>query len=197
MSMHKSAIMLLLLCILLKIKDEWFSNVKFQFLAFAVAFIVGNLGLVQQVIGQFDVLLSYMEYDHYLERTDLEDMIEKKVSKGIGFYGILCTDIILVACSNKVKKYFSYNLYFKRIYNLYYIGILIRYAFLTSMMIQRVNYYLYFFKFIIAAHTLLYAKNHNKFIFIALIFLYLLYFIGTLSSMEINTSLYKFFWQTV
>lgn len=195
MSMHNSAILLIFLCILLKIKDEWISNLKIQFLAFIVAFIVGNIGFVQQVIGQFDVLLSYLQYDHYLERTDLEDLIEKEVSRGIGFYGILCTDIILVAYSNKVKKYFNYNPYFKRIYNLYFIGILIRYAFLTSMMIQRVNNYFYYFKFIIAAHTLLYAKRNNKFIFIVLIFLYLLFFVGTLSSMENNKSLYKFFWQ--
>lgn len=138
-----------------------------------------------------------MQYDHYLERADLEDMVEKKVSKGIGFYGILITDLILVAYSNKVKKYFLYDSYYNRIYNLFFIGVLIRYAFLTSLLIQRVNYYFYFFRFIIAAYTLLYAKNHNKFIFIALVLLILLYFIGTLSSMEINTSLYKFFWQTI
>lgn len=196
-SMHKSAILLIILCVLLHKKDVWFNNLKFQFIAFVLAFIIGNVGFVQQVIEQFDVLLSYMQYDHYLERTDLEDMVEKKVSKGIGFYGILTTDLILVAYSNNVKKYFIYNSYFKRIYNLYFIGVLIRYAFLTSLLIQRVNYYFYFFKFIIAAHTLLYAKKHNKYIFIALMFLFLLYFIGTLSSMEVNTSLYKFFWQTI
>lgn len=196
-SMHKSAILLIILCVLLHKKDIWFNNLKIQFVAFVLAFIIGNIGFVQQVIEQFDVVLSYMQYDHYLERTDLEDMVEKKVSKGIGFYGILITDIILVACSNSVKRYFYYNPYFKRIYNLYFIGVLIRYAFLTSLLIQRVNYYFYFFKFVIAAHTLLYAKKHNKLIFVALIFLYLLLFIGTLSSMEINTSLYKFFWQTI
>lgn len=195
MSMHKSAIILIFLCALLKYKDEWFNNLKIQFLAFIIAYIIGNIGFVQQVLGQFDIILSYMQYDHYLERGDLEHMIEKEVSRGIGFYGILCTDILLILCSNKVKKEFDNNPYYKRIYNLYFVGVLIRYAFLTSMMIQRVNYYLYFFKFIIAAYTLLYAKRHNIFLFIALIFLYLLFFIGTLSSMENNTSLYKFIWQ--
>ena len=195
MSMHKSAIILIILCVLLKYKDEWFNNLKFQFIAFLTAYIIGNIGFVQQFIGQFDLILSYMQYDHYLERDDLEHMIEKEVSRGIGFYGILCTDILLVVYSNKIKKYLLDNLYFKRIYNLFFIGILIRYAFLTSMMIQRVNVYFYYFKFIVAAYALYYAKKNNKYLFIALIFLYLLFFVGILSSMEINRSMYMFFWQ--
>lgn len=194
-SIHKSVILLVPFYFILKYKQEWFTNLKIQFILFFAAYIVGNIGIVQNIIGQFDSLFAYMQYEDYLERTDLEDMLDRKVSRGIGFYGILITDILLLLYSKKIKTHFSNNKLIKYFYNFYFIGILIRYAFLSSMIIQRINVYFYYYKFIVAAYALLYARKKSVFLFIMLILLYLIFFIGILSSMESNKSMYKFFWQ--
>ena len=196
-TIHKSVILLIPIYFILRNKKIWFANIRLQFVLFTIAYIIGEIGIVQQFIKQFEIVFSYMQYEDYLERTDLEHMLDKEISRGLGFYGILVADILLLSFSNKIKNYFVKDNLIKYFYNFFFVGILIRYAFLSSMMIQRVNYYFYYFKFLVAAYALYYAKKKNHYLFYSLIFLYLLYFIGILSSMEVNTSMYKFFWQVL
>ena len=194
-SMHNSAIILLPFYFILQYKKEWFLNVKIQIIAFFIAFLLGNINIIQNYLVYLEGVFSFLEYDNYLDDRYADKLMNLSIQKGIGFYVILSIDILLVTLSNRYKKYFENFSYVKLIYNFYFIGVLLKYSFLYSQLIQRVNYYFYGFQFIVASYVLYYLSKNNKKMFLILLFLYVLLFIGTLSKMEDNTSLYRFFWE--
>lgn len=193
-SMHKSAIVLALLYPLFQLKKDWFTNVKIQLMLLAGALVVMQINVVQSTIQQIEGLITLLGYDNYLEGRS-EEKITTDVELGIGFFVTLCINIIQIVNSNKVKKYFN-RTWLHYAYNLYFIGVLWLYIFITSQLFNRVNYYLYGFQYIIGAFTLAYLWNtKRKALFWILIGLYLLLFIGYVSNIETSSIGYIFYWQ--
>lgn len=192
-SMHNSAYMLLLFYPILLYKKEWFANAKFQLLILILAYLVGESKLLAQYLFLFDEVLSIDAFsDSYSVYLGYEDKLYSEVRKGLGYYIFLLTDIILVANSTKIKEYTNNN-YLTVIYNFYFIGTILRHAFIDSHLIQRVNYFFYGFQFIVAAYSLYYfnQSRSNKYFYL-LLSLYVLTFVATMSKMEDNTALFKF-----
>lgn len=197
MLMHKTALLLFVIYPILCVKEDWTGSVKIQLICLVIAFLLSEIRLIQNVLGYVEDLAIVMGYEKYFETKNEETykLIENtELSKGLGFYILFALDIVLVGFSNKYKKYFN-NRFLLYIYNLYFIGSLIHYPFLTTQLIARLNMYFYGLKYIIAAYCMVYVKRKNFVIFFLLIMLYILTFIATLSKMDINDSMYKFYWQ--
>lgn len=195
-SMHNSAYLLLVFFPLLLYKEEWFTNVQLQLCVLLAAYLIGESRIISNYLYLFDEILA-MDifsggYDVYAGN---EEKIFAEVSKGIGYYLILVTDFILVAYSNKFKR----NMNSKALitmYNFYFIGTILKHAFIDSHLIQRVNYYFYGFQFIIAAYTLYYLHKSKSYkTFTCLILIYILTFVANMSKMEGHTALFRFFWE--
>ena len=74
---------------------------------------------------------------------------------------------------------------------MYFAGALLKYAFLTTHVIQRVNYYFYGFDFIVGAIVMYHLYKQKKFTPLYLLFaIYALLFVGQLSKMFTNASAY-------
>ena len=177
-------------------KEEWFTNPKIQFAILILAYLVGESGLIAQYVYLFDEILSIDALaDSYGVYIGNEEKLYSEVSKGLGYYIILFTDMILVLNSSKIKKTVGSN-FLVIIYNFYFIGTILRHAFIDSHMIQRVNYYFYGFQFIVAAYALYYLykiKSFKQFYFLTS--LYVLTFIANMLKMEGNSALFRFFWE--
>lgn len=193
-SMHKTAVLLVLFYPLLRYNEEWFKNEKVQIGLLLVAIVIGNMGFIQNYLGQLETYATLLGYEDYFQNQYSEKMYEAIERKGIGYYVLLLTNIILVWFSTKYKQYFK-SKYVSYIYNFYFLGVLMNYAFAGSQLLQRINYYFYGFGFIVGAFALLYAKKNNKKTYWVLGAMYVLTFAATMFRMEDNTALFRFFWQ--
>lgn len=194
MSMHKTAVLLVLFYPLLRYNTEWFKNERIQVGLLLVAIVIGNMGFIQNYLGQLESYAMLLGYEDYFQNQYSEKMYAAIERKGIGYYVLLLTNIILIWFSAKYKKYFKSE-YVSYIYNLYFLGILMNYAFAGSSLLQRINYYFYGFGYIVGAFALLYAKKKNKYMYWVLGAMYILTFAATMFRMEDNTALFRFFWQ--
>lgn len=195
-SMHNSAYLLLVFYPILLYKKEWFTNIKLQLVLLILSYIVGESKILSQYLFLFEEILGLDffsgTYDGYL---GYEDKLYAEVSKGIGYYIILLVDVVLVANSTKIKNNLG-NDYFTIIYNFFFIGVILKHAFIDSHMIQRVNYYFYGFQFIVAAYALYYFYKNKSYTYLYLLLsLYMLTFVANMSKMESNTALFRFFWE--
>lgn len=192
-TIHTSCIILLALYPALIYKKEWFNNIKLQLCFFAGAIILGQIDIISGYLHVFDYIMmlnstyeGYMEYD-----TELH----KEIKIGLGFLITIVTNVIIILKSNETKQTLKSNTLIY-IYNLYYIGVLIKYAFMQSHLIQRFNIYFYGFDYIMGAYTLyyLYHKKENK-EFLLLTSTYILTFVAFMSKMFENTIAFRFFWE--
>lgn len=197
-SVHTSAIGLIVIYPLLYWKKEWFNNINIQIALFICAWFLGQsselLGIkyISEILsnnGLFEDNYSIYISDEY------QSYMHNSVKLGIGYLTILLTDIILVTTSNKYKQALKNNL-LTYMYNLYFIGILLRYTFISSMMVGRINDYFYGFKYIIASYALYYLYSHNnKKLFYLLASMYIMTFIANMVNMFENTAVFRFFWE--
>lgn len=191
--MHKSAIILIVLYPLFIWKKEWFVDIKKQLLVLCIAVILMNFSLVNSMVGLLDDIIIGLGYEEYLKDKYLEKF-ESTVTIGVGFYVILIINIILISQSRNVKEQYR-ETWFPYAYNLYYVGVLWRYVFISSQLLQRINYYMYGFDFIIGAFTLAYLRYRRRTLFFVLAALYILLFAGYMSGARENHSMFYFFWQ--
>ena len=194
MSMHKTALLLVVFYPLFEYKKEWFKNKNIQLGLVFIAVVIGNVGIIQNYVGQLEVYAAYLGYEDYFLDRYADKIYQAIERKGIGYYVILTTNVILVWLSTNCKNYFNCK-YLFYIYDLYFVGVLMNYAFEGSQLLQRINYYFYGFAFIVGAFTLLYAKYNDKTKYYLLKSMYTLTFVATMYRMEENSSLFRFFWQ--
>lgn len=198
-SMHSSATILLFLYPLFLLKENWFKNTTFQIILFVTAVICGEIDILSNNIAYFDYLFSFefiadSDYSYYAQA---DNELHKEVSKGLGFVIILATNALLIATSNLYKE----NLKSKMLiylYNIYYIGTILKFSLIQSHIIQRINLYFYGLQFIIAAYALYYFyKERKKRPFYILVSFFVLTFVATMLSMHKNTALFHFFWDII
>lgn len=197
MSMHTSAILLVIFFPILLFSKEWFKNEKVQLAALAVAFVFGQSGILENYLSIFETLLEFDTYTNYDTYLRYEDKLYSEMSLGLGFYITLLINIITIAFSSKAKKMLD-NKNFTIMYNFYFIGTILKYAFLQSHLIQRINYYFYGFHFIITAYILYYlyrSKMHKT--LLLMISLYILTFVATMLKMEGNSAMFRFYWDII
>lgn len=191
-TMHKSAILLFVMYPLLNMRKEWFSNIKFQLIALAVSLILMRINIIQLFLSKFDRIITLTGYNNYIENQS--EYLEGDVSLGIGFLCILLTNIIIILFSNRIKGFFNDD-YIRKLYDLYFIGVILNYTFIDSMLIKRGNYYFSNISFIMIGIALCYGFYKNRALFWSLILLTFLSFVGIIYKAETNTALFVFNWQ--
>lgn len=188
---HKSAYILFLTFPLL-INKDLFPSKKVQFILFVLAIIAGNLNIVSEIMDKLQSFAIMFGYDNYFDDRYLEKFMKKDSGNGVGYYVLLLLPTITIYFSDILKKQIpSIN----RIYNLYFIGVMLKYAFISSPLIQRVNYYFYGFEFIVMAYLLYVLHENNRKAYKALIAVLSIAFIGTLYRMFDNDSAFFFIGQ--
>lgn len=188
---HKSAFILFLTFPLL-INKDLFPSKKVQFILFVLAIIAGNLNIVSEIMDKLQAFASMFGYDNYFDDRYLEKFMKKDSGNGVGYYVLLLLPTITIYYSDILKKQMpSIN----RIYNLYFIGVMLKYAFINSPLIQRVNYYFYGFEFIVMAYLLYVLHENNRKAYKTFIAVLSIAFIGTLYRMFDNDSAFFFIGQ--
>lgn len=193
-SMHTSAIVLVVVYPLYQLRRDFFRKVPVQIFLFIIAVGLSQVSLVQRVMVYLELLLSYTPYYSYLN-GEFAVHLDREVSVGAGFVIGVLINAIIVLHSGEIKKYFKSNK-ITFIYNMYYIGTLFNYAFFSSRIIQRMMFYFYGFAFVMGAFTLFYfKKKHNYLMFLTLLALYFLIFVGYMYKMGSNDVAFRFIWQ--
>ena len=190
-SFHYSAVFLVLFYPLLAYKQDWFRNIRIEVLMLVAALVVMNLNFVQDAIQRYDNILIFFGYDIYTS-ADYEDLLDRELVLGVGFFIKLFINVINILSSEKVKKWVN-NPYYNAIYSLYFIGVLASYVFATSEMISRVNLYFISFTYIITSFTLYYSiVNRKKSLRLATMCLVALSFVAIMYKASTNWNLFVF-----
>lgn len=192
---HKSAILLLLIYPLFINYKDWIKNVKIQMCLLFLSIIIMKINVIQNVISQFESIISYMGYGVYLEDRYINKIQNtEELNFGLGFIITFLTNLSLILFSTKAKQWIRSD-FFTLCYTLSFIGIIINYSFFSSHLITRLNWYLYGFVYISGAFILYYLYHKKKTYFYILAVLFSLTFIATMYRMRDNTSLYIFNFQ--
>lgn len=189
---HKSAIVLFILYPLLALDVDWFKSIRFQYVVFFLAIILGRMSFTATIMDYIDQYSSLLEYDYYM---DSQSAVYKSVERyGVGYYIGLLIPTILISQSQRLKQF---DPRLTMYYNLYFIGTISSKLFLGSMMLHRLFSYFAAFSYIIGAMTLymLYINNRRQ-TFYLLLGSYFLIFVGIMYRMFDNDSAFYFIWQT-
>ncbi len=192
-SMHTTALALLLFYPIFRWKQEWFRNIYLELGLLAVAVGLMMVNPLQSLLKNFDTLIAMAGYEVYLD-SDHANQMNSEATLGLGFMVSLVINILLIVYSNKVKEFFK-SKYLNIAYDLFIIGIMLKYIFINSMLFLRASYYFIYMIIIVTAFTMYYARQKNKPLFYALAALLVVLFFGTLRSGDDNTASYLFFWQ--
>lgn len=193
-SMHNSAILLLVFLPIFLIDKDFFPRIIVQYVILAVSVVLGQTSFFDQISQYIDIASQYAGYEVYTQdRTYADNLINRNDSIGIGFVIGLFIDVLIVRGSQMMK---SSHPDLKFLYNLYFIGCFVKYAFINSSLIQRVNYYFYGFAFVIAAAVLeSYFANKKRKEYYILLGAYVLWLFANLYRMFDNSMAYFFIWQ--
>lgn len=191
---HSSALLLIIFYPIFQKRQEWFANIKIQLLLLIISLGMMMTNYIQNFISMIEHILILSGYESYTRDYYSNMVMSESLSIGIGFFLTLTINIIIICQNNNIKKWLN-NIFFTIIYNLYFIGVLIKYAFISSQLVNRLNYYFLGFDYIIASYCMYYFYKQNRRFFYILIILYIFLFIGTMYRMEENTSLYIFNFQ--
>lgn len=192
-SVHKSAAILLIIYPFFLINKDNILSMKNQYLLLFVALILGNIGFVQDLLNPINTASDFFGYGIYSEDAYAQKMnMTEGRGSGLGYYIGLLLPVLIIYNSS----YFKNKGRITFMYNLFTIGFVLKYAFITSPLIQRVNYYFFGFGYIIGAFLLmhLYIEKQKESFYI-LVGLYILIFVATLYRMFENYSAFYFIWQ--
>lgn len=192
-TMHTSAMVLIVFYPIFLWKQEWFRNRYVQLSLLAGAVVLMTMNPVQNLIKHMDALIALAGYEVYLD-NDHTSQLNGEATLGLGFLVSLTINILLIVFSNKTKDYFK-SKYLNMAYDLFIIGIVLKYIFINSMLFLRASYYFIYMIIIVVAFTMYYARQRNKALLYTLAILFGILFFGTLCNSPDNTASYIFFWQ--
>lgn len=188
---HKSAVILLFLYPRIRMNGTRILPIKYQYILFIIAFILGRIAIIQNLMSYVEIGAEYLGYDAYFDNFREEKWF-KELNYGIGYY----INILLILIIFRYSYLFVKSKIVSTFYNFFFIGVLLKYAFLSSSVIQRVNYYFYGFDYIVGAIILYLLHKYRKMSAIYILTsIYILIFIGVLSKMYDNDSAFYFIWQ--
>ena len=188
---HKSAIIPLLVYPLFCIRKLYFNSIVLQLIVLAISILLMNVNIVSFILDKVEGIIYTLGYGVYVEN---DYNFSTDVGLGIGFYVTLFSNIILILNSNGMKQMFK-ETWIPYAYNLFYIGVILKYIFISSQFFSRINYYFLYFELFIGAFTLVYLWRKKRNFAYALIGLYILTFVACMYRMDTNTAMYFFFWQ--
>ncbi len=194
-TMHLTALIMLFFPLLTIRKKELFTKKRIQYILLILFFIIQLFNVKSILFSYIENLAALLGYDNYA------DKISSSTSAAYGITDIitLCIYILMISSSGRVKKFYNSHK-FNLIYDVAFIGILLNYFFAGSMMLQRINLYIYIFIYPLFAYYLNYFYTDKKSLwcrqrYYAVIFYFVLLFTRIMMSMTTNTAQFVFYFQ--
>ena len=201
---HKSAWLVIILYPLFQWRKDWFPNIKIQIIFYLIALYLSfNYDFVINLIsGIFSDFARLFGYDVYLigilRNEQLDSMAQFGNNTGYGFYINVFISVIIILFSNRLKNYYKNN-FFLMIYSMWFIRILADFVIGASIILNRPFVYFTNIKIIMLAYFIYYCVNSKRVIpqllIVGFILIHVALFVNMLSNGEINTSMYRFFWE--
>ena len=201
---HKSALMLIIVYPIFRIKKSYFNNTYWQLILLLFALVLMYSGFLGKIFMKFEGGMMLLGYGRYYDSLALgrQELVSLEKPRGLGFLITLLMNIIIISYNRQLESYFTPRLsWFPILYNLFFIGVLLFYIKNGSMLFQRAALYLTRLQYVVGAFALDYlfstgGKNRTNYLFFfVLLLLYVLTFIANFYRMEENTMLYTFFLQ--
>ena len=190
---HASMLLLFPVLALIILDRSWTPSIWGQYTLLLLAIILGQTSFINFIMEYVDKYSHFLGYDRYMDDKYAYMLQRENLHYGIGFFINILISVVLIYNSDKLKSEMRSMIKF---YNLYFVGLLIRYTFFANSLIQRVNCYFYGFDYIIGAAILyLLWINHEKKGYYILLSCYILVFGATLYRMFENDSAFYFIWQ--
>lgn len=189
---HKSAVILLPIYPILNYKHDWFTDIKLQYFCLSVSVLLMFVPIITKFLGFFDQVIVGLGYGNYIEDMTFNGQISRDVHIGVGYAIMLFCNIIAIYYSNNIKAYFKDSI-LPYIYDFYFVGVLLNYAFVKSLLIGRINMYFYGFSVLVIAFTIAYLRKRNRIVYFVLLFCLFLIFIG--STYKGGNTTFIFNWQ--
>lgn len=201
---HRSAVLMVVMYPILRIKDDWFHSVGIQLILLSIAvFLSFRFDLVIQFIETpFVWVSSTFGFERYqmavLGNETLDDMNRFGANTGYGIYVSLFKCVPIILLSKPLKEYYNSS-FFNMLYSMWFVRIFANFAFGDSITLNRPFVFFMDVGMAMVAFFTYYcfkSKNTGKIILgIAIIFVYLIMFLFILSNGKLNTSEFTFFWQ--
>jgi len=189
---HKSSAIMVIVYPLYILSPVLFSKKYVQYGLLIGSLILMNFDYVQEFISQMDSLMALLGYD---EKYRMDDRMDQEKSIGLGFFIELSIVCIIIYYSTKIKDYYS-KLPVNIMYDLFIIGVILKYSFIGSMLIQRMNVYFVGYTFILAAMVFDYTKRFRiKYGWYLMLSLYCLLAFAVLYKMKDNSAMFIFDFQ--
>lgn len=191
---HNSAALLLPMYPLVRyMPRDWFKSIVIQFALLAAALVVMKINIIQSLFGRLDSLLLLSGYEIYAQSNQAEN-VDAEVSIGIGFVITLVVIVLMILYSKRMKDHFDSPL-LSAYYNMFFIGVLLKYIFISSNLFGRINYFFINVMFIVLAALLHYAHREDRRLFYVLLCLSVLSFFAVVLKGSENTADFLFFFQ--
>lgn len=189
---HKSSALMVVVYPLYLFRPEYFKKRFIQYGLLAGSIVLMNINYIQVFVAQMDGVMTLLGY---AEKYAGDDRMDQKVSIGMGFFIELIITCIIIYYSPKVKDYYS-KLPINIMYDLFIIGLVIKYSFIGSMLIQRENVYFIGYTFILSAIELSYLKKtKNRYGYFLLLGIYCLLCFAIMYRMMDNSAMFIFNFQ--
>lgn len=158
---HITAIALLLLYPIFRHKMDYTRNPAIQEIILLCALFIcfmGNVfGDIDSLIAPYLIGTSFEEYAYgAIEHTTKESVF------GVTFWMSFIIDIVMIAYSNKLKRFYKSDT-FLIYYNLYFFGAIFNLMFAFSYLLLRPFRYFRFFKLVVVPFLLFYLWKNRKF----------------------------------
>lgn len=191
---HTSAAMLLPMYPLIRYTpSDWFRNIWLQLGLLLTALIVMRIGVVQALFSRMDTLLQLAGYEIYAQ-SEQADNVETTVTLGVGFFITLLMIVIIIVNSEKMKESLKSPV-ITTYYNMFFVGVLMKYVFISSNLFGRINYYFINMTFIVLAATLCHTHRTDRRLFYVLMGLSVLSFFAVVIKGADNSADFVFFFQ--
>jgi len=159
-SIHKSFILFLPLYFILSI--DWFKYKWLQYILLILPVLFSSE--VNNFILSFSSdIFNYLGYGNYIEKIEGYDRDIEGIKKGLGVLNTTAKVIpfVIAFLSDKIKTYFK-RTDFVIYYNLYMIGQIVFPIVEGSIILERMIYSFYFFRFVVFAFTAYFLINNYK-----------------------------------
>lgn len=201
---HRSAVLMVVMYPILRIKDDWFRSVGIQLILLSIAvFLSFHFDLVTQFIETpFVWVSSTFGFERYqmalLGNQTLDDMNRFGANTGYGIFVSLFKCVPIILLSKPLKEYYNSS-FFNMLYSMWFVRVFANFAFGDSITLNRPFIFFTDISIAMAAFFTYYcfkSKNSGKILLgIAMIIVYLVMFLFVLSNGKLNTSEFTFFWQ--
>lgn len=190
---HKSALVLIIFPFIYSWNQQVFTKIWKQLVLFGISIVIMNMEFIQRIFDSMSLVMVALGYDAYMDSEYAE--FNKKMKLGYALIAVVMCQLIVMLNSRKMKAFYESRMV-NIMYDMYFFGTCIRFAFMRMHLIQRLNWYFVGFEFIVAALTLNYFARKKEWLwFGAWLMMYIAVFFSRLLGKDDGSVLYHAFFE--